>query len=341
MQVSQIGTMFLNCLGMCCSKLTTNTNSSRRQFPTVIEELCHRFSLTDLRKSTDNFDENRVIGGGLFSKVYKGNLQHNGVSDYVVAIKRFNEHGCEAFKKEIEVLCQLRHPRCVYLIGFCDHQNEKILVYEYMSNGSLDKHLPGGKLSWKKRVEICIGVARGLHYLHTGAKRSIFHCILRASTILLDDSMEPKLAAFGLSVQGPRFNPKPQPKQINGDHIIGLVGYMPVEYVMDGTVTDKWDVFSFGLILLLVVCGMNYLGIVTERGFLKPIEEMIDPNIKGKIAPECWEVFVGIMVRCLEYEQNERPAIGEAEVELEHALSAWKGVFFRCSIPSRGALLEG
>ncbi|CAJ1957924.1 unnamed protein product [Sphenostylis stenocarpa] len=110
-----------------------------------------------------------------------------------------------------------------------------------MSNGSLDKHLPGGKLSWKKRVEICRGVARGLHYLHTGAKRSMFHCILRASTILLDGNMEPKLAVFGLSVHGPRFNPKPQPQQINVDHIIGVVGYMPLEYVMDGDLIDKVD----------------------------------------------------------------------------------------------------
>ena len=160
--------MFLNCLGMCCSKPTTNTNSSKRQFPTVIEELCHQFSLTDLRKATDNFDLNRVIGRGLFGEVYKGCLRNNDASDYTVAIKRFNDQGWGAFNKEIELLCQLRHPRCVSLIGFCNHENEKILVYEYMSNGSLDEHLQNGELSWKKRLEICIGVAHGLHYLHTG-----------------------------------------------------------------------------------------------------------------------------------------------------------------------------
>ena len=211
--------MFLNCLGMCCSKLTTNTNSSQRRFPTLIEELCHQYSLTDIRKATNNFDQKRVIGNGLFSKVYKGCLQHDGASDYTVAIKRFDNQGREAFNNEIELLCQLRHPRCVSLIGFCNHQNEKILVYEYMSNGSLDKHLQDGELSWKKRLEICIGVARGLHYLHTGAKRSIFHCILGPSTILLDDHMEPKLAGFGVSVQGSRFMPKQ--KQISVDRVLG------------------------------------------------------------------------------------------------------------------------
>jgi len=217
--VSQIGNMFLNCLGRSCCKHTTNTNSSQRQFPTVIEELCHKFSLTDLRKATNNFDPNRVIGRGLFSEVYKGCVQQNGASDHTVAIKRFKDQGWEAFNKEIELLCQLRHPRCVSLIGFCNHENEKILVYENMSNGSLDEHLQDADLSWKKRLEICIGVANGLHYLHTGAKRSIFHCILGPSTILLDDHMEPKLTGFGVSVQGSRF--KSKQKQINVEHAIG------------------------------------------------------------------------------------------------------------------------
>ncbi|KAL9297307.1 hypothetical protein ACSQ67_023203 [Phaseolus vulgaris] len=203
---------------MCCSKPTTNTTSSQRQFPTLIEELCHQFSLTDLRKATNNFDQKRVIGSGLFSEVYKGCLQHDGASDYTVAIKRFDYQGWAAFNKEIELLCQLRHPRCVSLIGFSNHENEKILVYEYMSNGSLDKHLQEGQLSWKKRLEICIGVARGLHYLHTGAKRSIFHCILGPGTVLLDDQMEPKLAGFGASEQGSRFMSKQ--KQINVDRVL-------------------------------------------------------------------------------------------------------------------------
>lgn len=91
---------------------------------------------------------------------------------------------------------------------------------------------------------------------------------------------------------------------------------------MDGFVTDKWDVFSFGLVLLRVVCGMDYFIMAAERKLMeKPVEENIDSNIKGKIAPECWQVFIDIMVRCLEYEPDERPAMGEVEVELEHALS--------------------
>ncbi|XP_068487292.1 putative receptor-like protein kinase At5g39000 [Phaseolus vulgaris] len=264
--------MFLNCVGMCCSKPTTNTTSSQRQFPTLIEELCHQFSLTDLRKATNNFDQKRVIGSGLFSEVYKGCLQHDGASDYTVAIKRFDYQGWAAFNKEIELLCQLRHPRCVSLIGFSNHENEKILVYEYMSNGSLDKHLQEGQLSWKKRLEICIGVARGLHYLHTGAKRSIFHCILGPGTVLLDDQMEPKLAGFGASEQGSRFMSKQ--KQINVDRVLGCWGYTATDYLMDGIITAKWDVFSFGFLLLEVVCRrMFYLITLTKKKCLEnPVE---------------------------------------------------------------------
>ncbi|XP_027349243.1 receptor-like protein kinase THESEUS 1 [Abrus precatorius] len=239
--------MFLPCLDFRRSK---HTNSSERQYTTGIEELCRHFSLEDLRKSTNNFDENRLLGR--FSSVYIGCLQHNDVLDYRVAIKR----RCHEFKNEIELLCQLRHPNLVSLIGFCDEQYEKIIVYEYMSNGSLDKHLHEGNrepLSWKKRLEICIGAARGVHYLHTGAKRTIFHRDIKPSNILLDHNMEPKLADLGLSLQGPHFMSKPKPIQV--DAIIGTYRYMAFEYALYGTITEKCDVYSFGMVLLDVVRG--------------------------------------------------------------------------------------
>ncbi|RDX77506.1 Receptor-like protein kinase ANXUR2, partial [Mucuna pruriens] len=310
--------MFLKCLGFCGSM---SRNSTQKQYPTIIEELCHQFSLADLRKSTNNFDESREIGRGAFSVVYKGCHQRNDGFVYTVALKRFNVKHSALFKKEIELLCQIRHPNIVSLIGFCNNEKEKIIVYEYMSNGSLDGHLQLGELSWKKRLEICIGVARGLHYLHAGAKRSIFHCILTTSGILLDDNMEPKLTGFSLSVQGPRFMSKPKPIQL--DPVMDALGFMAREYVItDSFITDKWDVFSFGTVLLQVVCGGNYLIHPREIEFLeKPVEEKIDLNIRGKIAPQCWQLFIDIMVNCLKYEADERPTMGEVEVQLEHALS--------------------
>ncbi|KAL5176990.1 Receptor-like protein kinase HERK 1 [Glycine soja] len=249
--------------------------------------------------------------------------------------KRFIAERCyppldDLFKNEIELLCQIRHPNCVSLIGFCSHKNERISVYEYMSNGSLDRylegsidrHLQGGDmeaLPWKKRLEICIGAARGLHYLHAGAKRTIFHRDIKPSNILLDHNMEPKLAGFIFSIKGPHSMSKPKPIQA---YVAGTTGFTAREHIIDGTVTDKCDVYSFGGVLLEVLWGRKYVISPFEKEFLeKPIEEKIDLNIRGKIAPDCWKVFSDITQRCLKLEADERPTMGEVEVELEHALS--------------------
>jgi len=200
-------------------KYSKLTSPSKKQYPTVIEELCHQFSLDDLKKSTNNFDEHRRIGLTDFSIAYKGYLEHNGETDYPIAVKRmihiFNEW---KFKKEIELNCQLHHPNLTSFIGYCDHKYEKILVYEYMSNGSLKDHLLSRDMesfSWKKRLEICIGAAKGLHYLHTGAKRAIFHCDIKPKTILLDKNMVPKLSHLGFSLQGKLSKSKPKPIEVN------------------------------------------------------------------------------------------------------------------------------
>ncbi|KAL2959161.1 hypothetical protein AAZX31_18G252900 [Glycine max] len=304
--------MFLKCFGF----------GAQKQYPTVIEELCHRFSLADLRKSTNNFDQNTAIDRGGYGRVYKGCLQHNeDASEYTVAVKRYNAVEEEGFRKEIELLCQLRHPNLVSLIGFCNDQKEKIIVYEYLSNGSLDQLLQSGVLSWKKRLEICIGAARGLHYLHAGAKRTIIHRDIKPSNIVLDDNMEPKLTGFGLSVLGPRFMSKPKPIKV--DSHPGTFGYLDAEHLTDLTVTDKTDVYSFAMVLLdVVVCGGKYFMLSFKTEFLeKSLEEKIDGIIEGSIAPECWQVFIDIIRKCVKYEAHERPTMGEVEVELEHALS--------------------
>ncbi|XP_047162683.1 receptor-like protein kinase ANXUR2 [Vigna umbellata] len=289
------------------------------EYTTIIEELCHRFSLADIRKSTDNFDHKRLIGyGGFDIGVYKGCLQHDG-SDYTVTIKRFKADGPQRwnlFKNEIELLCQLRDPNCITLIGFCSHKKEKILVYEYMSNGSLHRHLQHGDLSWKKRLEICIGAARGLHYLHSGAKRTIIHCDFSSKSILLNDDMEPKLADFSFCRQGAPSLSKPKPIKV--DCVTSTSCFIAQEYSRDGTITDKCDVYSFGWVLKEVVFGTGYL---IEEVPGRPVEDIIDKNIKRNIAPECWRVIVDIIQRCVQYNPHERPTMGEVELELEHALS--------------------
>ena len=115
--------MFIKYLSFCCSK---HTSSSQRQYPTVIEELCHQYSLADLRKSTNKFNEKQIIGNASFGTVYKGSLQHNGVSEYTVAMN--TNKALKQFKNEIELLCQLRHPNLVHLLGFCNDRKKDYCI---------------------------------------------------------------------------------------------------------------------------------------------------------------------------------------------------------------------
>ncbi|KAL9297294.1 hypothetical protein ACSQ67_023190 [Phaseolus vulgaris] len=328
--------MFLKYWVFCHSKRT-----SSRQYTTRIEELCHHFSLADIRKSTNNFDHNRLINfEGFGIEVYKGCLQHDG-SDYTVTIKRFNDdvdkrekqwNLCK-FKNEIELLCQLRHPNIISLTGFCNHKKEKIVVLEYMPNGSLYDHLQRGELSWKKRLEICIGAARGLHYLHAGAKRTIIHRDIKPQNILLDANMEPKLSNFGLSLQGQRFMSKPKP--------IKEFLEKPLEENIDLEIKGKivpecWKVF----IDIMQRCVDSEAEERPTMGEVeKPAEEIIDLDIKGKIGQECWKVFIDITQRCVNYEAEERPTMGEVELQLDHLQRgelSWKKRLEICIGVARG-----
>ncbi|KAJ1435361.1 Serine-threonine/tyrosine-protein kinase, catalytic domain [Sesbania bispinosa] len=246
-----------------------------------------------------------------------------------------HQHKLE-FKKEIELLCQLHHPNLVSLIGFCIQKNEMIIVYEYMPNGSLYDHLHNRNmepLSWRKRLEICIGVARGVHYLHTGARRTILHRDIKPSNILLDSNMLPKISDFGLSLQGPLSTSKP--KQIEVKYLASTIGLIaPENWNTLGGLTDRSDVYSFGIVLLEVICAKPYYEILMEMERIQSEElsfaayikrrlraEDIDRILAGTIASECLEVYVDIIDSCLKDEPNDRPTMGEVEVELERTLT--------------------
>ncbi|XP_072090037.1 LOW QUALITY PROTEIN: probable serine/threonine-protein kinase PBL11 [Arachis hypogaea] len=356
--------MILKSLGFCGWK-TNESSSSKREYKTVIEELCHQFCMEDIRKATNNLDKKLLLVEATNNFwLYKGCVEYNGTSDYTIAIKRGNptkkkneEDSTRSYMvKEIEVLCQLRHPNIISLIGFCDNENEIIAVYEYMANGSLDDYLTNRNnqpLSWKKRLEICIGVARALHYLHSGVKRVIIHRLINSSYILgvLDNNMMPKLAYFGHSLQGPLSTSKPKPII---DVLQGTIGYVSPEIFSCGIYTDKCDVYSFGNVLLDVIFGRKDKDLLVKkvnmfaslhfgkstiefrehlplRGFWLwvrellcnriPMEELVDSDLNGKISPECWDAVTSIAQRCIEYEADERPTMGEVELLLERAFS--------------------
>ena len=298
---------------------------SRKQPSTVIEELCHHFSLAEIQSATSNFKESLIIGEGAFGSVYKGYLKKSSIP---VAIKRCNKgsiYGLSELKNEVVLLCQLHHPNLMPLVGFCIERNELVLVYEYMSNGSLHDHLHHRNfdpLTWKRRLQICIGAARGLHYLHTGAKYAIIHRNIKTCNIVLDNNWEAKVSGLLLSKRGPLSTSKSLIRVES--RVMGTCGYADPEYVATGVLTEKSDVYSFGIILLEVVSAKPAQEIFMENlnnNSLKSYgEKIVDPFLKSKIAPDCWKTFIDITERCLLANGRERPHMGEVEVELQHAL---------------------
>ncbi|XP_026415618.1 putative receptor-like protein kinase At4g00960 isoform X1 [Papaver somniferum] len=229
-----------------------------------------QFNFDSIKAATDNFSTANKLGEGGFGPVYKGTLS----DAQEIAVKRLSKNSGQGeveFKNEVVLLVKLQHRNLVKLLGFCLDGQERLLVYNFMPNSSLDRLIfgpvPRTHLDWKKRYKIIGGIARGLLYLHEDSRLKIIHRDLKASNVLLDADMNPKIADFGMA----RLF-KVDQTQASTNRIVGTYGYMAPEYAMHGKFSDKTDVFSFGVLVLEIIIG----------------KKINDPAISGDLLSYTW-----------------------------------------------------
>ncbi|XP_061947991.1 putative receptor-like protein kinase At5g39000 [Populus nigra] len=311
--------------------LSQTSRSTTTISPSLPTDLCRRFTFFEINEATGNFDDQNIIGSGGFGTVYKGYIEYGFIA---VAIKRLDsssKQGTREFQTEIEMLSNLRHLHLVSLIGYCDDHGEMILVYDYMSRGTLREHLYKTKsspLPWKQRLEICIGAAKGLHYLHSGAKHTIIHRDVKSTNILLDENWVAKVSDFGLSRLGPTSTSQTHVSTV----VRGSIGYVDPEYYRRQHLTEKSDVYSFGVVLFEVLCARppvipsspkdqaslaDWARKCYHRGTL---DQIVDPHLKGEVAPASLNKFAEIANSCLHGQGIERPKMGDVVWGLEFAL---------------------
>ncbi|XP_052117112.1 probable serine/threonine-protein kinase PBL2 isoform X2 [Arachis duranensis] len=295
------------------------------------------FSFNDLKVATKNFRRENLIGEGGFGRVFKGWIDGNNYaptkpgSGIVVAIKSLKPESFQGHKEwlaEVSYLGQLHHENLVKLIGYCLEGKNRLLVYEFMQKGSLENHLfkKGVQpIPWATRINIAVGVARGLSFLHSLDANVIFRD-LKASNILLDSDFNAKLSDFGLARDGP-----------TGDNthvstrVIGTQGYAAPEYVATGHLTPRSDVYSFGVVLLELLTGRRALeddrpGFSEEtlvdwaRPFLsdnRRVLRIMDTRLGGQYSKKGAQAMASLALQCLNTDPKLRPPMVDALATLE------------------------
>ncbi|KAM4077949.1 hypothetical protein ACJW30_12G178900 [Castanea mollissima] len=212
------------------------------------------FNFTTVATATNKFSPANVIGAGGFGPVYKGRLC-NGQDIAVKRLSKNSRQGLEEFKNEVFLIAKLQHKNLVKLLVYCVEGDEKMLIYEYMPNKSLDCFIfeqNDNLLAWPKRFDIIIGIVRGLLYLHQDSRLQVIHRDLKASNILLDINLNPKISDFGLARTFVGDE-----SEVKTDRVVGTYGYMSPEYAVNGRFSVKSDVFSMGVLMLEIVSAMK------------------------------------------------------------------------------------
>ncbi|KAJ0983411.1 hypothetical protein J5N97_011666 [Dioscorea zingiberensis] len=277
------------------------------------------FELSTLREATDNFSDQNKLGQGGFGPVYKGTLKDG----QEIAVKRLSAssgQGMQELRNEVNFVAKLQHRNLVKLLGCCLEDSEKLLVYEYLPNTSLDKILfnknGSEALDWSSRYKIIEGIARGLLYLHEDSRLRIIHRDMKASNILLDAEKNPKISDFGLAKH---FGLNET--QGNTNRIAGTYGYMAPEYLMHGEFSTKSDVFSYGVLVLEIVTGQKNRGIVRSRPAANLVShvwrhwhegtalELMDRQVGDGFPAEQVLRCMHVGLLCVQEDLNKRPSM--------------------------------
>ncbi|KAL5721399.1 non-specific protein-tyrosine kinase [Ranunculus cassubicifolius] len=289
-----------------------------------------QFNFATVTTATNNFHDLNKLGEGGFGAVYKGTLQ-DGLK---VAVKRLSTNsgqGVKEFKNEVLLLAKLQHRNLVRLLGFCLEGREKLLIYEYVPNASLDRFIFGPvihtNLDWGRRYNIIQGVARGLLYLHEDSPNRIIHRDLKASNILLDAQLNPKISDFGLARLFVVDQIEDKTKKI-----VGTYGYMPPEYLLKGHFSVKLDVFSFGVLVLEIITGQRNSSFQSSDGDQDLLcfawreweeenaMELVDPMMREDYSRDEVMRCVQMALLCVQNQVEKRPTMASVVLMLNNHL---------------------
>ncbi|KAH7688743.1 Non-specific serine/threonine protein kinase protein [Dioscorea alata] len=293
-----------------------------------------RFTFHELKSATGNFRPDSILGEGGFGYVFKGWIEENGTAPakpgtgVTVAVKSLKQDALQGHREwvaEIGFLGQLHHPNLVKLIGYCIEDDQRLLVYEFMSRGSLENHLfrRALPLPWSSRVKIALGAAKGLAFLH-GSAEPVIYRDFKTSNILLDAEYNSKLSDFGLAKAGPQGD-----NTHVSTRVVGTYGYAAPEYVMTGHLTTKNDVYSFGVVLLEILTGRRAMdkkrpngeqNLVTwARQSLREnrkVYQIVDPRLELNYSIKGIQKVAEIAYYCLSRDPKTRPSMAEIVKDL-------------------------
>ncbi|KAJ9541167.1 hypothetical protein OSB04_027673 [Centaurea solstitialis] len=336
-----------NCMFVAHSIITFNANpdakggclygGSQCSLPSATYKGVQVFTYKELESATDGFTESNVVGKGGFGTVYRGVLRDGTLS----AIKMLHKEGKQAeraFRSEVDLLSRLQCPYLVDLLGYCADNQHKLMVFEYMSNGTLHDHLhlsdrSSSVLNWGIRMRIALDCARALEFLHEHTIPSVIHRDFKSTNILLDENFRGKVSDFGLAKIG-----SDKQNGLISTRVLGTTGYLAPEYASTGKLTTKSDVYSYGVVLLELLTGR--VPIDTKRppgehvlvSWALPrltnrveVAEMVDPTLQGQLSRKDLIQVAAIAAMCVQTEADYRPLmtdVVQSLIPIVHNLSS-------------------